>query len=803
MSWAIQRPETNRDRAKTRDRRSTRSQRTGDVSRQRAVTSSARFERDIATERPRHCPVRLCLWAAMFLVLFVGSGCGCSQSEAVPELTGDSHARMVAELRDIRDRTPDEHPYIGDAQLRQAESVLTSIPDNSPPQHRFQAIWALAYHQARLGRLAESISNFEDAYSLLPQMRPPMSAEQREMFLLHMSMACLRLGETQNCLHCENGESCILPLKGGGVHTQRSGTRKAITYLNVMLEENPKHLTARYLLNIAVMAVGEYPAGVPEQFRVSADKFQSTTEFPRFRNVARQLGIDPANLCGGVILDDFDNDGFLDILASTWDTSGELILFRNQGNGGFERQTKQAGLEGIFGGLNLVQADYDNDGDVDVLVLRGAWLGEVGHHPNSLLQNDGKGHFRDVTFDAGLGELHYPTQTAAWADYDNDGDLDLYIGNEGWPNQLFKNNGQGEFIDVALLAGVHDDRFTKGVVWGDYDNDNYPDLFVSNYGQENALFHNNRNGTFTNVAPATGLTRPIQSFPTWFWDYNNDGKLDLFVSSWWADVKHVAAEFFDEPYAGEYACLYEGDGTGRFRNVAAERDLQHVAQPMGANLGDIDNDGWLDMYLSTGYPEFEALMPNVMFRNHDGERFDDVTMAGGFGHLQKGHAVAFGDLDNDGDQDIYVQMGGAFPGDRANNLFFENPGNDRCWIGIKLIGRESNRSAIGTRIRIDVVAEGNERSIYRWVNSGGSFGANPLQQQVGLGHSATIERVEIYWPRTGKTQTFRQVPVNQFLEITEGADEYRRRALKRIRFPTSGADSEPKLTSAEIDPDSQ
>ncbi|MCA9068337.1 MAG: CRTAC1 family protein, partial [Planctomycetaceae bacterium] len=427
-------------------------------------------------------------------------------------------------------------------------------------------------------------------------------------------------------------------------------------------------------------------------------------------------------------------------------------------------------------------ADYDNDGAVDVLVLRGAWLGEAGQQVNSLLKNDGKGRFRDVTFEVGLGEQRYPTPTAAWGDYNNDGHLDLYIGNENYPAQLFTNNGEGEFVDMASFAGVENNLFAKGVVWGDYDNDGFLDLYVSNNLGDNRLYRNNQNGTFTDVAPMLGVTGPFKSFPAWFWDYNNDGVLDLYVSSWWPDVQYVAATFLEEPHEAELPCLYEGDGKGGFRNVAIERKLTANAQPMGANFGDLDNDGWLDFYLGTGYPEYEALMPNLMYRNASGKGFDDVTMAGGFGHLQKGHGVAFGDLNNNGTQDLYIQMGGAYAGDKFGNLLFENPGFSNHWIGIKLVGRESNRSAIGTRIRVDVIENGKPRTIYKWVNSGGSFGANPLQQQIGLGKATGIQSIELYWPKTGKTQKVTDVPADQFIEITEGETGYHKRSLKSFAF---------------------
>ena len=355
----------------------------------------------------------------------------------------------------------------------------------------------------------------------------------------------------------------------------------------------------------------------------------------------------------------------------------------------------------------MLQADYDNDGDVDVLVLRGAWLSRSGLHPNSLLRNNGDGTFTDVTFDSGLGEEHFPTQTASWADYDNDGDLDLYIGNETYdgvtaPCQLFRNDGDGTFTDVAREAGVENLRFAKAVIWGDYDADTFTDLYVSNLKGANRLYHNNGDGTFTDVATELGVDGPVDSFPAWFWDFDNDGALDLFVSAYVASIGHLAAAYLGQPLDIEMARLYRGDGQGGFEDVALEQNLRRPNAPMGSNFGDLDNDGYLDFYLGTGYPDYQDVMPNVMFRNRSGESFADVTTAGGFAHLQKGHAIAFADLDHDGDQDVFEQMGGALPGDGFHDVLYENPGFGNQWIGVKLIGRQSNRSAQGARLRFDI-----------------------------------------------------------------------------------------------------
>jgi len=277
----------------------------------------------------------------------------------------------------------------------------------------------------------------------------------------------------------------------------------------------------------------------------------------------------------------------------------------------------------LTGGLNLIQADYDNDGDLDVLVLRGAWLREYGYHPNSLLANDGSGRFTDVTFATGLGEVHYPTQTAAWSDYDNDGDLDLYVGNETFPgqpcpSQLFENDGTGHFTDVASEAGVENSRYAKAVSWGDYDGDRFPDLYVSNFHGPNRLYHNLGDGTFVDVALEFGVSEPLESFPAWFWDYDNDGNLDLYVASYPnadgpARLFLVAARYLGLPSTADLPRLYRGDGKGHFVDVAPQVGLAEVSMTMGANFGDLDNDGYPDVHLGTGYPAFDDVAVDQTF----------------------------------------------------------------------------------------------------------------------------------------------------------------------------------------------
>jgi hypothetical protein len=719
----------------------------------------------------------------------------------------DGHRRMVEILVGVAEQSKQENPYLGQGMAPKVRDDLAALPEDEIMPKRWFLRMVLASQELRLGNQERAIELYREAYGLLAESSDPVPRENLIQNAYEMGVAYMRWGETRNCVERHTSESCLMPIREGGIHVDREGSENAVRYLTEAIDNSPRggreFMRAVWLLNIAHMTLGSWPAGVPENARIPPELFESDEEFPRFPEIAGRLGLGSFDLAGGAIADDFDGDGYLDLMVTSSDTVGPLRLYRNNADGSFTDRTRSAGLEGLFGGLNLLQADYDNDGDIDAFVLRGGWWRQIGRHPNSLLRNNGDGTFTDVTFESGLGEVHYPTQTAAWGDYDLDGDLDLYIGNESGkalrfddgtdddataPCQLFRNDGNGRFTDVAREAGVMNLRYTKGVVWGDYDDDRYPDLYVSNGGHLNRLYRNNGDGTFTDVAERLGVEHPISSFPIWFWDVNNDGALDLFVSAYGGpklppDVASVAAGYLGIPDpGGNLPHLYLGDGRGGFENVAEAWNIARPTLPMGANFGDLDNDGYPDFYLGTGYPYYEALMPNVMYRNRGGAGFADVTTAGGFGHLQKGHGVVFADLDNDGDQDVFEQIGGAWPGDAYANALFLNPGFDRHWIRVSLVGVRSNRQGVGARIRVDLVEDGVPRSIYTRVSSGGSFGANPLRREIGLGAARRVAAIEIDWPVTGETQRFEDVAVDQWIEVTEGAAEFRTRNAPSVAF---------------------
>lgn len=623
------------------------------------------------------------------------------------------------------------------------------------------------------GEMAKSVEHFESAYDLIRAVTPthPEFASDKVFMEEILGVAYMRRGELENCVHNHNAETCIFPLSRAAQHKLTEGSTKAIEYFKKHLAQKPDNLEARWLLNLAYMTLGQYPQAVPPAYLIPPSAFASKDKVGRFVDVASSLGIDPVGGAGGAIMDDFDNDGLLDIVISTVNACASLRYFHNNGDGTFSDWTERAKLTDQLGGINCIQTDFNNDGWLDIFVMRGGWEFPMR---NSLLRNNGDGTFTDVTQASGLASGEHRTHSAAWADFDNDGLVDVFVGHEETPSQLFRNRGDGTFEDVTRKAAVGRTAFTKGTVWGDYDNDGFPDLYVSNYGEENFLYHNNHDGTFTEVGKQLHVEKPIMSFTTWFFDYDNDGWLDLFVASFVPSVTEVARGFLGLPPQAETMKLYRNNQKGGFQDVTNEVGLNRVVPAMGANFGDLDNDGFLDLYLGTGAPSFAALMPNFAFRNQSGKRFADVTSATGTGHLQKGHGVAFGDIDNDGDEDIYVNVGGFVPGDFYNKVLFANPAQGNNWISIKLTGEKTNRAAIGAKIKLVLTDANGQRSVlYHEVTSGGSFGASSLRQEIGLGRARQIDTMEIWWPASNTRQTFRNIKINQFIEVRELEADYR------------------------------
>lgn len=659
-------------------------------------------------------------------------------------------------------------------QLQKQIAGTTSVPESLNLHFR------LGLHQMNAGRPDSALNTYAAMDQFMQNHGGKMGTETELELLLRKGTAFFRLGEQENCLVNYNADSCLFPISSNAVHKLPRGSRWATEVFEKVLKNNPKDMRAMWLLNLSHMTLGTYPGKVDPKYLIPPDKFASEHEMPRFIDVSKDLGIDLNDLAGGTIVDDFDNDGYYDLVFSAWNWEGQLRFFRNNRDGTFSERTSEAGLVGVIAAFNLQQTDYNNDGHLDIWILRGGWQGEAGALPNSLLKNNGDGTFSEVTEEAGLLSFH-PTQTSVWFDFNGDGWLDLFIGNESinpkhpHPSELYRNNKDGTFTECANETGLKVNEFVKGVTFADYNNDGRPDLFISTRtATPSRLFRNDGLGTnghwkFTEVGGEAGVNSRSASFATFFFDYNNDGFDDLFVSGYFLrnGVGDIASDYLGLPHTGEKSQLFQNRGDGTFKDVSQEARLNRVIHTMGHNFGDLDNDGWLDFYCGTGDPEFRTIIPNRMYRNAGGKFFQDVTTATGTGHLQKGHGVSFADFDNDGDQDIYASMGGAYSGDYARNVLFKNPGGTNKWLKLKLAGVKSNKAAIGAKIKVSLQTPSGRRELYRTVSSGGSFGANPLQQEIGLGDAKKIIEVMVQWPG-GAKEKFEGFELNSAYKITEG-----------------------------------
>ncbi|MGE3181938.1 MAG: FG-GAP repeat domain-containing protein, partial [Phycisphaerae bacterium] len=620
---------------------------------------------------------------------------------------------MVERLRNACDALdPEKNVYLNRARAAVLEKQLA---EQSDIQGQINGKLSVGIELLRCGEVDRAIALFEEVRNVAidPAVKP--NPKLIEDVTAYLASAYLRVAELENCCARHTPESCIWPLQGAGKHGLKRGAEKAATLYRELLRINPRSPGYAWLLNLSCMALEDFPNNVPEAYRMPPNMTQSDYDIGRFHDVASAAGVDHQSLAGGVCLEDFDQDGFLDLLVSGWGIREQAAYFHNRGDGTFEDRTTAAGLSGLGASLNMVHADYDNDGDADVLMLRGGWQHRAGLIPNSLLRNNGDGTFTDVTEEAGLLSFH-PTQVGVWGDFDNDGWLDLFIGNESareerHPCEFFHNNRDGTFTNIAAELGLDRVALVKGAAAADYDNDGHLDLYISQFFARNVLLKNipaneklGLKWQFADVTATAGVAEPVSSFPAWFFDFDHDGWEDIFIGSFASfvdnNLDYVVADMAGAPLAGSRCTLYRNNRNGTFTNVAKQMKVDRLSLVMGANFGDLDNDGWLDIYLGTGQPQLSTLIPNQMFRNDAGKTYQNVTISGGFGHLQKGHGIAFGDIDNDGDQDIYAVMGGAFETDVFPNTLFENPGHGNNWITLKFVGAKSNRCAIGTRLRI-------------------------------------------------------------------------------------------------------
>ena len=495
------------------------------------------------------------------------------------------------------------------------------------------------------------------------------------------------------------------------------------------------------------------------------------------------------SMSGGVALFDYDNDGYLDIYfvnSLTVDLAAKhqktkSALYHNNGDGTFTDVTDKSGIGDVGFGMGVAVGDYNNDGFDDLYVT---CLGR-----NHLFKNNGNGTFTDVTTKAGVGDPRWSTG-AAFLDYDNDGKLDLFVANyvdfdldrlpefgkgrtcqfKGVPVQcgprglpgagdsLYHNNGDGTFTDVSKKAGVSDPNgyYGLGVICSDFDEDGYVDIFVANDSTPNFLYHNNGDGTFKEIGFTSGTAVNESGseqgcMGVTLGDYDHDGKLDLFITN------------FDD----EYNILYHNDGHNAFTDVSYAAKLAEVSLPYvgwGTKFFDYDNDGWLDLFAVNGhaYPQRDHYRQRELLHhnNRDGT-FSEVAAQMGTSLMQErvGRGVAFGDIDNDGDVDIVVN-----DLDGSPQLLRNDGGNSNNSVLIKTVGVKSNRDGIGARVK---VVSGDLAQIDE-VRSGGSYiSQNDLRLHFGLEKRTTVDLIEVRWP-SGVIDKVTDLSANRILTIKEG-----------------------------------
>ncbi|MEQ1884821.1 MAG: CRTAC1 family protein [Bryobacteraceae bacterium] len=559
--------------------------------------------------------------------------------------------------------------------------------------------------------------------------------------------------------------------------------------------------------------------------------------YPAFINTPQKFGMiryGPA----GITTADVDGDGFYDLFIPD---GVESKLFRNTGDGRFVDITAKVGLAGLDGVSVGTFADYDNDGRKDFFVSR-------TYKPNQLFHQNADGTFTDVTKKSGIGE-DCCTTVASWADYDNDGKLDLYVGRyldpreaipttfyarNGLPNQLYHNNGDGTFTNVTAKSHTDEPGLCLGTVFGDINDDGYPDLYVVNDFGRKTLYRNNRDGSFTDITVKSGTLAYGAGMNASMGDYDNDGKLDLYCTNirsdeaWYAEkptvMRYMANSWRQGVWKSDmplYFQIFQQSGTnfvGVFQQMASGNTLlrnrgdetfedttekAHAAPPgwfWGASFADFDNDGWQDIYAANGWAyndkdtEIELeFLNNVVsqqdvyktglffdpkyfgrrswhgwerkryLRNRGDGTFEELGRATSTDILTNARGIAVADFWNRGLMDIAVSAS------TDKHVLLRNEYNTgRHWLQVELVGTQSNRDAVGARITMKNKGKLQMREIIL----GDGYGSqNSLRQHFGVADNGTVDEITVKWPKSGTTQTFKNVAADRIIEITEGKND--------------------------------
>jgi len=556
--------------------------------------------------------------------------------------------------------------------------------------------------------------------------------------------------------------------------------------------------------SIAIVAMANFGSALQQNAAVtfSTIAVQAGINFKHESGATPQKYM-PETMGAGALIFDYDSDGWPDVFLVNGGSFADAKvaaaarhrLYQNSGNGKFKDATATSGISVSDYAMGACSADYDNDGWPDLYV--------TGVRSNKLYRNNGGEGFVDVTARSGAGGVGLWSSSCAFADIDNDGDVDLFVTNyvdftpdnnkhctagpnirtychpnvyNSLPDVLYRNNGDGTFSDVTKEAGIYrKDGNGLGVVFGDYDNDGWTDIFVANDSVPNFLFHNKGKGVFEEVGFWAGVAvggegRPLAGMGTDMGDINGDGLLDIFVTN------------LDR----ETHSLYRNQGKGLFSNVTFESGLGQATLPFvgfGTAFFDFDNDSDLDLAIANGDIIDNASLfrdntsheqRNLLLQNDGTGKFRDVggTSGPGFALKKVSRALVVGDLDNDGDLDILIGNNG-----QTADLLRNDGGNRNNALLIRTIGSKSNRDGIGAQMKLTV----GGKVLMRHVKAGSSYqGQNDLRAHFGLAGSQQADSLEILWPG-GSVETLGAIKANQIVSVTEGRGITRQEPLTRAR----------------------
>lgn len=495
--------------------------------------------------------------------------------------------------------------------------------------------------------------------------------------------------------------------------------------------------------------------------RIARQTFASTlrsTKPPTFTKITEGEIVNDGGSSAGVAWGDYDGDGFEDLFVAN--SNGEDdFLYHNNRDGTFTRVMDGAVVNSGGSSIGCGWGDYDNDGWLDLFVVNG---GDFSAAKSFLFHNEGDGTFSRVNTSP-VGTDKIPALTSAWADYDRDGWLDLFVGDTIENNHaLYRNSGTGDFSRVGDTSFVEPSFLANA--WGDFDNDGFPDLFVAGGTTDvNRLYRNNRDGTFSFMSSeAPGFGNSVSA--AWG-DYDNNGTLDLFVGAGGTARQSTSA-------------LYRSDGSGSFTQDGIQTD---VAYGVGCAWGDYDNDGFIDLFQCRQHGQ-----AGLLYHNNGDGTFVQMTEGSIVNTVGYSPSCAWADYDNDGFLDLFVSNG-AFTIGSHNNFLYHNDGNGNRWLKVKLAGGPSNRAAIGARVYLTASIGGARRTQMREISGGSGFGSqNSLVAHFGLGSATNVDLLRIEWP-SGTVQELRSLAVNQFLSVTEPSRLTATRVGGQLQFTLQGA----------------